>query len=134
MPELRISTEKVCAFIEAAREVAGKVESTTGDRTTTGDDSKLETIVDAPGEDIYEGDDRRRQMVEFVAGLNVEEQTNLLALIWLGRGDYDLTEWDDALVEAEARIAARDPDYMIGDSALPEYLGDGLESFGRTCD
>src|SRR3954465_6282361 len=80
MPELRISTEKVCALIEAAREVAGKVEPTTGDRTTTGDDSKLETIVDAPGEDIYEGDDRRRQMVELIAGLNVEEQTDLLAL------------------------------------------------------
>ena len=134
MPELRISTEKVCAFIETAREVAGKVPSTAGDRTTTGDDSELETIVDGPGQDIYERDDRRRQMVEFVAGLNVEEQTDLLALIWLGRGDYDIAEWDDALAEAEARIAARDPDYMIGDAALPQYLGDGLEIFGRLCD
>ena len=52
MPELRISTEKVCAFIETAREVAGKVASTSGDRTTTGDDSKLETIVDEPGQDF----------------------------------------------------------------------------------
>src|SRR6185437_151988 len=103
MPELRISTEKVCAFIEAAREVAGKVPSTAGDRTTTGDDSKLETIVDEPGQDFYERDHRRRQMVEFVAGLNVEEQTDLLALIWLGRGDYDIAEWEDALTEAEAR-------------------------------
>jgi len=134
MPELRISTEKVCAFIETAREVAGKVASNSGDRTTTGDDSKLETIVDEPGQDLYEGDERRRQMVEFVAGLNVEEQTDLLALIWLGRGDYDIAEWDDALEEAEARIAARDPDYMIGDASLPEYLGDGLDAFGRTCD
>ncbi len=134
MPELRISTEKVCAFIEAAREVAGKVPSTAGDRTTTGDDSELATIVDDPGQDFYERDERRREMVEFVAGLNVEEQTDLLALIWLGRGDYDLAEWDDALAEAEARIAARDPDYMIGDAALPQYLGDGLEAFGRTCD
>src|SRR3954453_7664111 len=104
MPELRISTEKLCALIEAAREIAGKVASTTGDRTSTGDDSKLETIVDDPGQDIYEGDDRRRQMVEFIAGLNVEEQTDLLALIWLGRGDYDIADWDDALEEAEARI------------------------------
>ena len=134
MPELRISTEKVCAFIEAAREVAGKVPSTAGDRTSSGDDSKLATIVDDPGQDFYEGDDRRHQMVELVAGLNVEEQTDLLALIWLGRGDYDLAEWDDALAEAEARIAARDPDYMIGDAALPQYLGDGLEAFDRTCD
>jgi hypothetical protein len=134
MPELRIRTEKVCAFIEAAREVAGKVPSTAGDRTTTGDDSELASIVDDPGQDFYERDERRREMVEFVVGLNVEEQTDLLALIWLGRGDYDLAEWDDALAEAEARIAARDPDYMIGDAALPQYLGDGLEAFGRICD
>jgi hypothetical protein len=133
MAELRISSEKVCAFIEAAREVAGKVPSTAGDRTTTGDDSKLVTIEEPEGDG--EGEDgRRREMVEFVAGLNVEEQTDLLALIWLGRSDYDIAEWDDAVVEAEARIAARDPDYMIGDAALPEYLGGGLEAFGRSCD
>ena len=129
MAELRISSEKVCALIEAARELAGKVPSTAGDRTTTGDDSRLVTLEEYPGED-----DRRQQTVEFIAGLNVDEQTDLLALIWLGRGDYDLAEWDDALAEAEARIAARDPDYMIGDAALPEYLGGGLEAFGGSCD
>ena len=123
----------MCAFIEAAREVAGKVPSTAGDHTTTGDDSRLVTIEVSEG-DGEDEDARRRQMVEFVAGLNVEEQTDLLALIWLGRGDYELDEWDDAVTEAEARIAARDPDYMIGDAALPEYLGDGLEAFGRSCD
>jgi hypothetical protein len=133
MAELRISTEKVCAFIEAARELAGKVPSTAGDRTTTGDDSRLVTIEDYPQEEYPQQDERRRELVEFVAGLNVEEQTDLLALIWLGRGDYDLDEWDDAVAEAEARIAARDPDYMIGDAALPEYLGGGLEAFGRSC-
>lgn len=133
MPELRISVEKVCALIEAARELAGKVPSTAGDRTTTGDDSKLATIDEPEG--IGEDEDaRRRETVEFIAGLNVEEQTDLLALIWLGRGDYDISEWDEAVAEAEARIAARDPDYMIGDAALPEYLGDGVEAFGLTCD
>jgi len=133
MPELRISVEKVCALIEAARELAGKVPSTAGDRTTTGDDSKLATINEPEG--IGEDEDaRRRETVEFIAGLNVEEQTDLLALIWLGRGDYDIDDWDEAVAEAEARIAARDPDYMIGDAALPEYLGDGVEAFGLTCD
>ena len=133
MAELRISSEKVCAFIEAAREVAGKVPATAGDRTTTGDDSRLVTIEEPEG--IGEDEDARRgEMIEFVAGLNVEEQTDLLALIWLGRGDYELAEWDDAVAEAEARIAARDPDYMIGDAALPEYLGGGLEAFDRSCD
>lgn len=129
MPELRISVEKVCDLIETARELAGKVEPTTGDDTTTGDDSKLVTIEDYPGQDS-----RRRQTVEFIAGLNVEEQTDLLTLIWIGRGDYDIAEWDSAVTEAEARIAARDPDFMIGDPSLPDYLGAGLEAFGRACD
>ena len=134
MPELRISAEKVCALIEAAREVAGKVPSTAGDKTTTGDDSPLVTIEDYPEEDEWDGDDRRREMVEFIAGLNVEEQIDLLALIMLGREDYDIAEWDDAVAEAEGRIAARDPDFMIGDAALPQYLGDGLEAFDKSCD
>jgi hypothetical protein len=133
MPELRISTDKVCEIIETARELAGKVPSTAGDHTTTGDDSKLVTIEEPEGNGEDE-DARRRVIIEFIAGLNVEEQTDLLALIWLGRGDYALAEWDEAVAEAEARIAARDPDYMIGDAALPEYLGDGLEAFGKTCD
>jgi hypothetical protein len=126
MPELRISTAKVCEFIEAARELAGIVPPTTGDRTTTGDDSKLVTIE-------QEGP-RRREMVEFIAGLNIAEQVDLLALIYLGRDDFDIVEWDDALRQAEGEIADRDPDYMIGDAALPEYLGDALEAFDRRCD
>src|SRR5438309_1216291 len=79
-------------------------------------------------------DDRRREIVEFIAGLNVEEQVDLLALIMLGRGDYDIAEWEVAVAEAEGRIAVRDPDFMIGDAALPQYLGDGLEAFDKTCD
>src|SRR5204863_6245175 len=129
MAELRISSEKVCDLIEAAREIAGLVPSTAGDHTTTGDDSKLKTIEGDP-----DTDGRRLEAIEFIAGLNVEEQTDLLALIWLGRGDYEIGEWDEALAEAEARIAARDPDFMLGDAALPEYLGDGLEAFGLACD
>jgi hypothetical protein len=133
MPELRISTEKVCALIEAAREVAGKAPPTTGDHTTTGDDSRLVTIEEPEG--IGEDEDARRlEIVEFIAGLNVEEQVDLLALIFVGRGDFEADEWLDAVAEAEDRIAARDPDFMIGDAALPEYLGDGLEALGHTCD
>jgi hypothetical protein len=129
MAELRISSEKVCALIEAARELAGIVPSTAGDRTTTGDDSRLVTMESDPDNNVC-----RREAIEFVAGLNVEEQTDLLALIWLGRGDYEIDDWDEAVAEAEARIAARDPDFMLGDAALPEYLGGGLEAFGLACD
>jgi hypothetical protein len=128
MPELRINPDKICEFLEAAREVAGKVPATTGDKTSSGDDSPLKFMEDDGGQDPI-----RQQMVEFVAGLNVDEQIDLLALIYLGRGDFGLAEWDEALVEAGDRIGAGDADFMIGDRALPAYLGDALEAFGKTC-
>jgi Protein of unknown function (DUF3775) len=127
MPELRINPDKVCAFLEAARELAGRVPATTGDHTTTGDDSPL-TFMEQ-----RDDDPTRAQMVEFVAGLNVEEQTELLALVYLGRGDFSLAEWDDARREAGDRIAAGDPEFMIGDRALPAYLAEALDAFGKTC-
>ncbi len=130
MPELGINPEKVCDFIEAAREVAGLEPSTAGDATTTGDDSALTTL-----EEPMDGmDPRRREMIEFVAGLDVEEQANLLALIMLGRGDYDIAEWADALAAAGDLIDDRSADFMIGDGALPAYLLAGLEAFGEGCE
>lgn len=128
MPELRINPDKVCEFLEAAREVAGKVPATSGDRTSTGDDSPLAFM-----EEDVSRDPVREQMIEFVAGLNVEEQTDLLALIYLGRGDFSLSEWDEALREEGDRIAAGDPRYMIGERALPAYLEEALEKFDKTC-
>ncbi|MGO8916915.1 MAG: DUF3775 domain-containing protein [Stellaceae bacterium] len=130
MPELGINPEKVCAFIEVAREVAGLEPSTAGDATTTGDDSPLTTLVE-PANGM---DPRRREMIEFVAGLDVEEQANLLALIMLGRGDYDIAEWEDALAAAGDEIDERSADFMIGDGALPDYLLAGLEAFGESCE
>jgi hypothetical protein len=130
MPELRINSDKVCELVEAAREVSGLEPSTAGDRTSTGDDSPLTTLVE-PSDSM---DPRRVEMVELIAGLNAEEQTDLLALILLGRGDYDIEGWDDALVAASDAIDDRSADFMIGDPALPAYLLEGLNAFGKSCD
>jgi hypothetical protein len=127
MPELGINPQKVCDFIEAAREVAGLEPA--ADSTSDGDDSPLMTLIE-PREGA---DPRRREMVSFVAGLDAEEQANLLALIMLGRGDYDISEWDDALAEATGLIDERSADFMIGDPALPGYLLEALEAFDEGC-
>lgn len=129
MPELRINPDKVCQLVDAARELAGLEPSTAGDRTSTGDDSPLTTLIE-PSDSM---DPRRREMVELIGGLNAEEQTDLLALILLGRGDYGIDEWDDALTAASDSIDDRSADFMVGDPALPAYLLEGLDAFGKSC-
>jgi hypothetical protein len=129
MPELNINPEKVCEVIEMGRELAGLEISTAGDGTTTGDDSPLETLIEpADGRDP-----RRREMVAYLGGLDAEEQVNLLALILLGRGDFSLDEWDDALATARDSIEDKSADFLIGDPALPGYLLEALEAFGESC-
>jgi Protein of unknown function (DUF3775) len=130
MPELGINPEKVCDIIEMGRELAGLEISTLGDSTSGGDDSPLETLLESA-----EGKDpRRREMVSYVGALDAEEQVNLLALILLGRGDFSLDEWEDALLTARDSIEGKSADFMIGDPALPGYLLEGLDAFGESCD
>lgn len=131
MPELRINPDKVCELVEMGRELAGLEPSTADDpRIDTGDDSPLQDMIE-PEEGM---DPRRVEMVEYVASLNAEEQTHLLALIALGRGDYDIDEWHDALIAARDAIDDRSADFMIGDPALPAYLREALDAFGKSCD
>jgi hypothetical protein len=139
MPELGISPEKVCAMVEVAREVAGLeispvsddviVDGDSEDAAAGGDDSPLAAMLEPPNS----ADPRRRELVSFVAGLNAEEQVNLLALIALGRGDFAIEGWADALVAARDSIEDRSADFLIGDPALPAYLLEGLEAFGQSC-
>jgi hypothetical protein len=130
MPELNINPEKICEIVEMGRELAGLAISTAGDETTTGDDSPLETLVE-PSEGK---DPRRREMVAYLGALDAEEQVNLLALILLGRGDFSLDEWEDALLTARDSIEDKSADFLVGDPALPGYLLEGLEVFEESCE
>ncbi len=130
MPELGINPEKVCDLVEMGRELAGLAISTAGDATTEGDDSALADMIEPE-----EGrDPRRREMISFIGGLDAEEQVNLLALILLGRGDFGIDDWENALTTARDSIDGKSADFMIGDPALPAYLLEGLEAFGESCD
>jgi hypothetical protein len=130
MRKLGISADKVCAFIEFAREVAGLEITAAGDATTSGEDGPFEDMI-APAAGMSR---RRREMVAFIAGLDAGEQLHLLALIMVGRGDYAIEEWEDAFAAARDGIADRSADFMIGDSALPDYLTEALEAFDESCE
>jgi hypothetical protein len=61
--------------------------------------------------------------------LEPDQQVMLVALMWLGRGDYDVAEWDDALENAKDSWNNRTADYLIGTPMLADYLAEGVEQF-----
>jgi hypothetical protein len=50
--------------------------------------------------------------------------------MWLGRGDYESSEWSLAVSEAAARGNRRTSDYLLGMPMLGDWLEEGLEKLG----
>jgi hypothetical protein len=67
--------------------------------------------------------------------LNEDAQIELVALAWMGRGDYNgVQDWPEAVREARARHNEHTSDYLLGMPMASEYLEQGLDQLGMTCD
>lgn len=72
-----------------------------------------------------------RELRALIGDLNVDESAALIALAWIGRGDFDATEWADAVAEAQERGAGRKAArYLMGMPMLGDWLEEGLEAMG----
>ena len=122
MPELDISAEKVAWIILRAREQEGKVAPFMNDREA----------VDEQGGAILENrprDATEKELRGFFAALNEDELTNLVALCWIGRGTYDIEDWQEALSMARAERTNSTADYLLKTPDLGDLLENGLEAF-----
>lgn len=127
--ELNISVEKVCYIIVKAREFDAKVEPVEpdpgSDPVDDGEGAVLEDYADDP---------TLTELLSAIAGLNEDEVIDLIALAWLGRGDFDRAEWEDARALASERHAQRPAHYLTGMPMLGDYLEDGLDELGYSCE
>jgi hypothetical protein len=124
MATLDLNRETVEFLIDKAREFQERDEVTFPDQpeSPTGDHSRR--MSEDFGGDPYYG-----ELVSTIEDLDPDQQVSLVALMWLGRGDYSIDEWDDALEHAGDSWNDHTADYLIGTPLLPDYLAEGLETF-----
>ena len=128
--ELGISTEKVRYIIVKARQFDAKEGDADPDEgSNAADDDMADVLEDKPDDDFV-----RQELVSFINGLNEEEQINLVALAWVGRGTYDIEDWDEAIDTARTEHNKRTAQYLLGLPLLGDYLAEGLEAFGDDFD
>ncbi|MDX8468618.1 DUF3775 domain-containing protein [Mesorhizobium sp. VK23B] len=82
-------------------------------------------LVEEASEDLTEEEFR-----ELINDLNVDEAAELVALAWVGRGDYEASEWVDAVAAARERANKRTAKYLLGLPQLADWLEEGLEAIG----
>jgi hypothetical protein len=126
LPEIGISSEKVCNLIEMLRGYAGRELPTATKDVSEGDDGQ-ELIEDRPDDPALE------ESEDFIAGLSFDERVALQALLWVGRGDFGVDEWPAALAEARRRHTTGDLDFALAEELTPSEFDDGLAAFGRSC-
>jgi hypothetical protein len=127
--ELTISTDKVCFIIVKAREFDVKDAVTDPDPgsnpTDDGDVAVLEDHADDP---VLE------ELTSFIDVLSEDEQIDLVALTWLGRDDYEASDWATVRDEAARSHNRRTSTYLLGMPLLADFLEEGLSMLGRSCD
>lgn len=134
MASLDIDPDKVCFVIARFRELEEEelIQDPDADdqEDPNLDHDEAFDELDGGEEEI---DPLREELVGFVEALGEDERIELVALVWIGRGDYDIEEWDDALEAAADQHNERVADYLLGMPRLADFLEEGLVAFGHSC-
>ena len=125
---LTISPEKACYIVVKAREFDVKVEPAVSDPgSNPADDQTRDILEDRPD------DPTLQELIGAIEALNQDEVIDLVALTWIGRGDYNRAQWDEARAVAGERIDQRVANYLTGIPLLADYLEEGLAALGYSC-
>jgi hypothetical protein len=129
MAELGINADSVCFIIVKSREFEAQsdvVEDDPGSNPT--DDGFRSVLVAYPDDSTYD------EVKQFIDALDLDGQCELVALAWLGRGDFDVEEWQEARGLAQERHTEQTAEYLLGMPLLADYLQEGLGKLGFYCD
>lgn len=126
---LDINSETVCRLIALAREFHAQEEvvipETPGNPSGDWGQQMLASHIE---------DSTFREFKSIVLDMEPDQRHQLVALMWLGRGDYSIDEWPDAIEYAEDSASPATAEYVIAHPFVADYLLDGLAEFGIGCD
>jgi len=126
-PELTIPLDVVSYIVTKAKEFDVKeADSDPDSGSNAADDNEADVLEDKPDDPV------QQELTDYINNLNEDQQIELVALAWLGRGTFDISEWNEALRTARSEHNNRTGQYLLGLPLLGDYLEEGLNAFGET--
>lgn len=126
---LDLNPDIVCHIINLAHEFHAKEEVVLPEEPfSPSDDWALQVLADHADDRTY------AQIRTAIADLEPDQQASLVALMWIGRGDYDVSEWSNALEEAIRESTDRTAEYLLATPLVADYLADALDQMGYSCE
>lgn len=125
---LQIDLPTVCAIIARAREFHAKVAVVEPDPGSNPADADMREVLED-----YPDDPAQQELRQILSDLNTDQLADLVTLTWLGRGDFDKSEWRAMRAQARRLDPRRTPDYLIETPLVADYLSEGLAALGLSC-
>jgi hypothetical protein len=126
---LNINPEIICFIINKAREFQAKEEVTIPEEPNSPADDWARQVLADHTDDLCLEEVRLT-----VIDLEPDQEAELVALMWLGRGDYELDDWEATVADAEAELKGNTAEYLLAHPMVADYLVEGLIQHGYSCD
>lgn len=125
---LAVNPETVCFLIDKAHQFHAKEEVVIPEQSLSpSEDWALQVLADHADDPTFD------EAKSTIADLEPDQQVEVVALMWLGRGDYELEEWDSAVADAKDAWNERLGEYLFAHPMLADYLAEGLDLLGYSC-
>lgn len=127
---LNVSGETVCRLVELAQAFQAQEAVTFPDdeEGVDSDDDWMEQVLADHADDPTLAEFR-----SVIEDLEPDQQFEVVALMWLGRGDFQDDEWEEAVALAREQWTPATAEYLLAHPLLPEHLVEGLAAFGLAC-
>jgi hypothetical protein len=126
---LQTSLEQLAYIIEKAREFDAETEPVIRDSGSNPTDDRDVAILEDTDENPTP-----QELAAALDSLNEDQRIEILALMWIGRGDFDASDWREALAQARDAHDELETEYLMGTPLLADYLEAGLDALGYSLD
>jgi hypothetical protein len=133
--ELLTPLDSICRLILRAKELEAQVPAADPEQ----DPDNVDDFDDEGGEALSVLEDELNDSVEEEVQAQLDDLADdqlaeVVALAWVGRGTYDVSEWDEALAEAAELDTEERIDELTDMPLLGGHLEAGLAAFDYSCD
>lgn len=122
-----LDAQKVCFLILKFREFGVQAEPNLGGGSDATDDKFVAVFNEEAEPSVV------KEAQGLIAGMSVEEQQELIALSLVGRGDYSIEEWTDAMTAAASHPEPTTSAFLMQNPTVSDDLEEGLSLFGFSC-
>jgi Protein of unknown function (DUF3775) len=125
VPPMDISPETLAYLVLKARAFDAQAGVSDPDESSNASDDRAVSVLEG-----QTGDPTSAELRAAIASLSEDAQVELVALVWIGRGDFDGAEWDEAKALARERRRGPTARYLMGLPLLGDYLEEGAAAIG----